>query len=279
MKSEFKLSSEQIERQGQSPITVFHLQGALDAQNEGKLFSAVQDAHAMGAKDIILNLEGLTIFTSAGIRSFLKIQQLLGNDGKLRIYNAPPNIHTVLKMTGILRTFPTFESLQAALDDLLSNPKDKNTQTSTSHEHSEESTDKGDWVQGLQSAINTNSEKALTANSDFNVSSEQIERQNKLPVTVFHLQGALDAKNEEKLVSAIQNAHTAGAKEIIINLEGLTLFPSAGIRAILKINQILKNDGKLKLCNAPSKVYTALKVTGILRTYPNYESLQAALDA
>ena len=117
-------------------------------------------------------------------------------------------------------------------------------------------------------------------NADFKITSEQIQRQGKDPVTVFHLRGWLDVQSEEKLLAAAQEARKAGANQMVLDLEDVTMLTSAGIRAIQKAQKLFTptNTASLKLCNAPPNVYHALKMTGILQILPMYESLQAALD-
>ena len=124
MNADFKITSEQIERQGKSPVTVFHLSGWLDAQSEGKLLSTALEAQAGGAQYLILSLEEVDMLTSTGIRAILSAQKLINlSDGTsgVRLCNAPPNVYHVLKLTGFLQTMPVYESLQAALDSYESN--------------------------------------------------------------------------------------------------------------------------------------------------------------
>lgn len=112
MNTELKITSEVINQQ----TTIFHLQGWLDAQSEQKLITASQEAHQQGAHRLILDLEEISMLTSAGIRSIQKVQKIFDASGRdIKLCNAPPNVYHVLKMTGILQILPIYESLEAAL--------------------------------------------------------------------------------------------------------------------------------------------------------------------
>ena len=120
--------------------------------------------------------------------------------------------------------------------------------------------------------------------SDFKLASEQIQQQDKNPVTVFHLHGWLDAQSEEQLLTAAQEAHSAGARHLVLEMTEVETLTSAGMRAIQKMHRLLTpdqniNSAHMKLCNAPPLVYHVLGLTGFLQTMPMYESLQAALDS
>lgn len=116
------------------------------------------------------------------------------------------------------------------------------------------------------------------ANSDFKISSEQIQHQDK-PVTVFYLRGWLDAQSEGKLFEAAQEAHTQGVRYLVVNLEDIQMLTSAGIRALQKIYKLYlaSETSGMRLCSAPPQVYHALAITGFLQTSPMYENQKAAL--
>lgn len=122
-------------------------------------------------------------------------------------------------------------------------------------------------------------------NADFKITSEQIQRQDKGPVTVFHLRGWMDAQSEDQLLTATHEAYTAGAHYLVLDMAEIDMLTSAGMRAIQKVHKLFTppdlnvKTEHMKLCNASPSVYHVLGVTGFLRTMPMYESLQAALDS
>jgi anti-anti-sigma factor len=122
-------------------------------------------------------------------------------------------------------------------------------------------------------------------NADLKIISEQIQRQDKDPVTVFHLRGWLDAQSEEYLLTHAREVHEAGARYLILDMAEIDFLTSAGMRTLQKVyilftppNQNVKK-AHMKLCNASPQVYHILGVTGFLQTMPMYESLQSALDS
>lgn len=122
-------------------------------------------------------------------------------------------------------------------------------------------------------------------NSDFKITSEQIEQQGKPSITVFNLRGWLDAQSEEILFSSSQEAHSKDALHLILNLEDVNMITSRGIRAFQRIQKLYTAQNAntdstgMRLCNAQPNVYNVLKLSGFLTTLPVYESLQAALES
>ncbi|MBE0671133.1 MAG: STAS domain-containing protein [Anaerolineales bacterium] len=107
----------------------------------------------------------------------------------------------------------------------------------------------------------------------------------RVPVTVLHLRGWLDAQSEEMLLAAARDAYTAGARFLLIDLAEVDTLTSAGMRAMQKVYKLFTSEeehfkvARVKLCNAPPQVYHVLGVTGFLQNIPNYETLQSALDS
>lgn len=118
--SDFKITTEQIQRPDKNSVTVFHLRGWLDAQSESSLVTAAQEAHTQGVRYLILNLEDINTLTSAGIRGLQKVYKLFTDSNPndkvhLKLCNAPPQVYHVLALTGFLQTMPMYETLKAAL--------------------------------------------------------------------------------------------------------------------------------------------------------------------
>ncbi|KAA0280460.1 MAG: STAS domain-containing protein [Anaerolineales bacterium] len=123
-KIDFKLKSEQIQREGKDPVTVITVQGWLDGQSDEKFVSAAQEAHSQGSRLLIVNLEDVSTLTSAGIRALQRTYLLFNpsehtvHNGRMRLCNAPPQVYHVLSLTGFLQSCPNYETLQAALNSL-----------------------------------------------------------------------------------------------------------------------------------------------------------------
>jgi anti-anti-sigma factor len=120
---------------------------------------------------------------------------------------------------------------------------------------------------------------------DLKIINEQVQRQGKDPVIVFHMRGWLDAHSEGHLVATAEEAYAAGAAYLVLNLEEIDTLTSAGMRAIQKVFTLFNSRNqdaqivRMKLCSAPPPVYHVLGLTGFLHTMPMYENLQDALDS
>lgn len=115
-----KITTEQV--QGRVPVTVFHLVGWLDAQSEEQLLAAAREVYDAGARFLLLDMAEVDTLTSAGMRAMQKVYKLLTPSeeqfkvARLKLCNAPPQIHHILGITGFLQNIPNFDSQQAAID-------------------------------------------------------------------------------------------------------------------------------------------------------------------
>ena len=73
MNSDFKITSEQM--QASVPVTVFHISGWLDAQSEGQLLEAAQQAFDAGSHYLLIDMSTLDTLTSAGMRALQKARK------------------------------------------------------------------------------------------------------------------------------------------------------------------------------------------------------------
>jgi anti-anti-sigma factor len=116
--------------------------------------------------------------------------------------------------------------------------------------------------------------------SDLKITTEQM--QGKVPVTVFHISGWLDAQSEGQLIEAAKHSHEEGAHYLLIDMSELDTLTSAGIRALQRVYQLFSKDASkgqhFKLCSAPPQIYNVLSITGFLQNIPMYENLNDALQ-
>jgi len=105
----------------------------------------------------------------------------------------------------------------------------------------------------------------------------------RVPVTIFHIGGWLDAQSEAQFLEAARTAYDGGARYLLVDMHDLDTITSAGMRAIQKVYQMFtpKEEqfkvARVKLCNAPPQIYNVLGITGFLQNLPMYESLDDAL--
>lgn len=120
---------------------------------------------------------------------------------------------------------------------------------------------------------------------DITLNITQEQAQARVPVTIFHLQGWLDAQSEEQLLAAAREAYDGGARYLLLDLARVDTLTSAGMRAMQKVYKLFTPSNeqfkvaRLKLCNAPPEVYHVLGITGFLQNIPNYETQAAALES
>src|SRR5215216_5661984 len=120
MNSDLKISSE--ERQADVPVTIFRLRGWLDAQSEDQLLESSRSAYENGVRYLLIDMSDLDTLTSAGMRALQKVYQMFTPKEErfkvahLKLCNAPPQIYSVLGITGFLQNIPMYESLDTALE-------------------------------------------------------------------------------------------------------------------------------------------------------------------
>ena len=120
MNSDLKITSEQV--QAEVPVTVFRLRGWLDGQSEEQLLEAARTAHDEGTRYLLIDMSELDTLTSAGMRAIQKVYQIFtpkedpSRVAHLKLCSAPPQIYSVLGITGFLQNIPMYESPDAALE-------------------------------------------------------------------------------------------------------------------------------------------------------------------
>jgi stage II sporulation protein AA (anti-sigma F factor antagonist) len=119
MGAEFSITSEIPA--GKREIAVLTVRGWLDAQSEGKLVEAVQQAREQGAENVIIDLGGVSTITSAGIRAIQRSYGVMTPKGEsvpghLKLCSAPPQVYEVLRITGLLISVPMYEGRDIAVD-------------------------------------------------------------------------------------------------------------------------------------------------------------------
>ena len=72
------------------------------------------------------------------------------------------------------------------------------------------------------------------------------QEQGRVPVTVFHLKGELDAVMAEQLRQQCRDAITAGARYILLDLAEVPYIASAGLRAFQEIFTQLRDGSDEK---------------------------------
>jgi len=120
MAIDLKIIKEQV--QGKVHVTVLHVRGWMDMHSEELLLTTARDAYQEGSRHLLIDLAEVVTLTSAGIRAMQKVYKIFtpveerSKLARVKLCNAPPQIHNVLGITGFLLTIQNYESIQAAID-------------------------------------------------------------------------------------------------------------------------------------------------------------------
>lgn len=68
------------------------------------------------------------------------------------------------------------------------------------------------------------------------------QAQGRVPVTILHIHGELDASSYKDLIAKGQKAYDAGARDILLDFGDMSFISSSGIVAIHSISLILRGE-------------------------------------
>jgi anti-anti-sigma factor len=115
---------------GKANVTVFHLDGVLDAASEEILFEQACQAIDSGAQHLLLDMQNLTHISSAGLRVLHNIFKKCTPEGEFeaargsgepykspyfKLAGASPEVYYVLNLAGFLHNIPFFPTMEDAL--------------------------------------------------------------------------------------------------------------------------------------------------------------------
>jgi anti-anti-sigma factor len=126
---------ETAQAQGKRPVTIFHIRGEINIMSYEQLEQKAREAHAAGARDLLLDLTEVTYISSAGVRALNSIFKLLRsdspeesdeamrrgiNDGTfksphLKLLNPSPRVMEVLRIAGVDLLLEVHQDLDAAI--------------------------------------------------------------------------------------------------------------------------------------------------------------------
>ena len=128
--SELNITASQI--QGEVSVTILHLSGHLHGNTEQQLIDRARQAYEDGFTHILLDLSGLEVLTSAGLRAIHNIFNLLTPQSDVAIirqhgeepYKSPyfklvcpnPNVYYILNISGFLHNIPIYNNMDDAVN-------------------------------------------------------------------------------------------------------------------------------------------------------------------
>src|SRR5215208_2651763 len=131
--SELNINASQVE--GETPVTVLHLSGHLHGETEGQLLDYVRQAHDEGSKHLLLDLAGVEVLTSAGLRAIHNIFNLFTPQSDRALikqhgdepYKSPyfklvcpnPNVYYILNIAGFLQNILIYNSMDEAVSSFV----------------------------------------------------------------------------------------------------------------------------------------------------------------
>ena len=105
-----------IERRHLSAQVVLVVSGRMDAENAPQFEQACNACIAEGLTTLVVDSGELAYVSSMGLRSFISVAKTLqSKGGALRICRLQGLVKQVFEITGLIRSFPVYESLESAL--------------------------------------------------------------------------------------------------------------------------------------------------------------------
>ncbi len=100
-------------------ITVLTISGELTADQGDSFRRACQDRLNAGIRDIVLDMEYLTLIDSAGLELLLwLVDQVAENGGQVRLVKPDETVRKILQLTRLDRRFNTHDSIESAAKSL-----------------------------------------------------------------------------------------------------------------------------------------------------------------
>jgi anti-sigma B factor antagonist len=107
-----------IESTRDGETTVLSLRGSLDLATSPSVRSALVDAAGDGAHDVIVDLTSLEFLDSTGLGALIGAQRrALEQHGRVRLVVTEGPISRLLNITGLVRIFSVYRTLDAARND------------------------------------------------------------------------------------------------------------------------------------------------------------------
>jgi anti-sigma B factor antagonist len=109
--------------------------------------------------------------------------------------------------------------------------------------------------------------------------SVEIKSEHDGDAIVYRLSGSLDLATAPSLRAALIEAADEGKHDIIVDLSHLEFLDSTGLGALIGAHRrALENGGRVRLIVGEGPIQRLLTITGLMRTFAVYGSLDAALN-
>jgi anti-anti-sigma factor len=105
-----------------------------------------------------------------------------------------------------------------------------------------------------------------------------IERTQVSDQAVLLVSGRMDADNAPQFEAKCNACISDGLTILIVDLADLAYISSMGLRSFVSVGKTLQSKGgALRLCRLSGLVKQVFEITGLIRTFPVYESVDSAV--
>jgi anti-sigma B factor antagonist len=106
-----------IETRHSAGVTILEPKGKITiGVGDVALREAVGEALEAGARNILVNLGGVSTIDSSGIGELVSAYTTVSNrGGKLKLYNLPPKVSDILQITQLISVFEVFDNQEEAV--------------------------------------------------------------------------------------------------------------------------------------------------------------------
>lgn len=108
-----------IEVEDNEKAVIIKLDGEVDVYTAPRLKSRLIDLVDQGKYNIIVNLEGVDFMDSSGLGVLVGgLKRVRSHEGTIGLVCTQENILKIFRITGLVKVFPIFESVEKSLESL-----------------------------------------------------------------------------------------------------------------------------------------------------------------
>ena len=98
-------------------------------------------------------------------------------------------------------------------------------------------------------------------------------------VSIFNLQGRIDASNSNQIHEKIMDEIESGASNIVINFSDVSYISSAGLRILVYTSKTMKKkSGTLSICAMSKNIEKIFQISGLMGLFDVHSNLESSLS-
>ena len=99
-------------------------------------------------------------------------------------------------------------------------------------------------------------------------------------VSIFNLQGRIDASNSNQIHEKIMDEIESGANDIVINFAEVSYISSAGLRILVYTSKTMKKkSGTLSICAMSKNIEKIFQISGLMGLFDVHSNLETSLTS